>query len=136
MKYKGEKSILSEHIPEASKAYRNTTVQFVIQQSMFIDPVFKDFIEGLLKESPCGNLRRAQGFIREARIAKGKVSSEIFKKIIIKSLTELQRYNQVRVENFKNYLQKNLSENIDLPSQEQIKRNPNNPMLRKNQTLH
>ena len=136
MKYKGEKSILSEHIPEASKAYRNTTVQFVIQQSMFIDPVFKDFIEGLLKESPCGNLRRAQGFIREARIAKGKVSPEIFRKIIIKSLTELERYNQVRVENFKNYLQKNLSENIDLPSQEQIKRNPNNPMLRKNQTLH
>jgi pyruvate,water dikinase len=90
MKYKGEKSILSEHIPEASKAYRNTTVQFVIQQSMFIDPVFKDFIEGLLKESPCGNLRRAQGFIREARIAKGKVSPEIFRKIIIKSLTELR----------------------------------------------
>ncbi|MFN3455375.1 MAG: Mu transposase domain-containing protein, partial [Pseudobdellovibrio sp.] len=62
-KYKGEKSILSEHIPESSQAYRNTTVQSVIQQAKYIDPVLKDFIENLLSESPSGNLRRAQGFV-------------------------------------------------------------------------
>lgn len=133
---KGQKSILSEHIPEAALAYKNTTVQYVIQQSLFIDPVLKDFIEAILKESPNGNLRKAQGFVREARVIKGKVSSDIFRMILIKSLSDLQRFNQIRVEKFKNYLNQNLEENIKPPSGGQIKRNPNNPMLRKNQTLH
>jgi hypothetical protein len=135
-KYKGEKSILSEHTPEASQAYKNTTVQFVIQQSLFIDPLLKEFIEGLLLASPCGNLRRAQGFIREARIVKGKVSSEVFRQILIKSLSEMQRYNQVRVEKFKNYLKHYLEENLDRPVGDQIKRGQDNPMLRRNQILH
>ena len=135
-KYPGEKSILSEHIPEAAQAYKNTTVQFVIQQSMFIDPIFKDFIEDLLLESPSGNLRKAQGFVREARAVKGKVGTEVFRKILISSLSDLQRYNQVRVENFKKYLQQYLKENLEIPVGDQIKRGQDNPMLRKNQTLH
>jgi transposase len=135
-KHKGEKSILSEHIPEAAQAYKNTTVQFVIQQAMFIDPILKEFIERLLTESPCGNLRRAQGFIREARVVKGKVSSDIFHKILVNSLCDLQRYNQIRVEKFKNYLNLYLEENLIQPTCDQIKRGQDNPMLRKNQTLH
>lgn len=135
-KYKGEKSILSEHTPEASQAYRNTTVQYVIQQAMFIEPVFKEFIEALLLESPCGNLRKAQGFVREARVVRGKVSSELFRKILIASLQDLQRYNQVRVERFKNYLQNYLKENLASPIGDQIIRGQDNPMLRKNKTLH
>jgi transposase len=135
-KYPGEKSILSEHIPEASQAYKNTTVQYVIQQSMFIDPIFKEFIEGLLIESPSGNLRRAQGFVREARAVKGKVGREVFRKILISSLSDLQRFNRVHVENFKKYLQQYLKENLEIPVGDQIKRGHDNPMLRKNQTFH
>jgi transposase len=135
-KYPGEKSILSEHIPDSAQAYKNTTVQFVIQQSLFIDPIFKEFIEGLLLESPCGHLRKAQGFVREARAIKGKVEAEVFKKILTSSICDLQRYNQVRVENFKRYLQQHLKENLEVSIGDQIKRGQDNPMLRKNQTLH
>lgn len=136
LKYKGEKSILREHIPEAAQAYKNSTVQYVIQQALFIDPIFKEFIERLLQESPNGNLRRAQGFVREARCIKGKVSGELFRKILIISLSDLQRFNNIRVENFKKYLKQHLQDNLEIPALDQIKRNLNNPMLRKNQTLH
>lgn len=134
-KYAGEKSILFEHIPESAKAYSSTTVRYLIQQSMFIDPNLKTFIEELLAESPCGNLRKAQGFIREARIIKGKVSSEIFRVMLVKTLSDLKRFNQVRVEKFKNNLKMYLEEYLSQsPSQDQIKRSHDNPMLRKNQT--
>ena len=133
LKSVGSKSILPEHTPEASQAYRNTTVQFVIQQAKFIAPEFKEFIEELLLESPCGNLRRAQGFLREARSAKGKVSAEVFSKILNKALGDIKRFNQVRVEKFKNYLRLYIEETFERPLDDQIKRNLNNPMLRKNQ---
>jgi hypothetical protein len=136
LKRVGEKSILSEHIPEAAQAYRNTTVQFLIKQATFIDPNFKDFIEGMLTENPCGNLRKAQGFLREARTAKNKVGSDIFKQILYKSICDIQRFNQIRVEKFKNYLQLYISESLERPTGDQIKRSHENPMLRKNQTLH
>jgi transposase len=135
-KYKGERSILGEHIPEAAQAYKNSTVQFVIQQAMFIDPIFKEFIEDFLAESPSGNLRRAQGFVREARSVKGKISSDIFREILKKSLSDIQRFDQVRVEKFKNCLNLYFKESLELPLGDQIKRSQNNPMLRKNQTLH
>jgi len=136
LKYKGEKSILPEHTPEASQAYRNTTVQYCIQQATFIAPEFKTFIEDLLKESPCGNLRKAQGFIREARIVKSKISHDNFRKILIQSLSEIQKFNQVRVEKFKNQLMMHMQEFLNEGPKDNIKRNPDNPMLRKNHTLH
>jgi transposase len=135
-KHKGEKSILAEHIPEAAQAYRNTNVQYIIQQAMYIDPIFKEFIEKLLIESPCGNLRKAQGFLREARIIRGKVSSEIFKKILIQSLSEMHRFNQVRVKKFKHHMKSQLDDTLIKANEESIVRNQTNPMLRKNQTLH
>ncbi len=136
-KYRGEKSILLEHIPEAAQAYRSATAQNLIHQAGYIDLTLKEFIEDLLKESPTGNLRRAQGFIVAARQIKKKASSTEFKIILIKSLTDLQKYNQVRVENFKNYLKQYLDEVISRPSGQVIQRDHSNPMLRKNQTtLH
>ena len=136
-KYKGEKSILSEHTPVASQVYRGATVQNLIQQANYIDPIMKEFIEKLLKENPTGNIRRAQGFIIAARQCKKKVSSTEFKIILTKSLTELQKYNQVRVETFKNYIKINLDELIIRPEGQVIHRDHSNPMLRKNQiTLH
>ncbi len=60
-----------------------------------------------------------------------------FKIILNKSLTDLQKYNRVRVENFKKYLKQNLDEVISRPAGQVIQRNHSNPMLRKNQTtLH
>ncbi len=136
-KYKGEKSILPEHVPEAAQAYRSTTAQNLIQQSNYIDPMLKEFIENLLKESPTGNLRRAQGFIVAARQVKKKVTNIEFKIILMKSLTDLQKYNRVRVDNFRNYLKQYLDEIISRPSGQVIQRDHSNPMLRKNQTtLH
>lgn len=136
MKYKGEKSIQPEHTPESSQAYRSTNVQNLIQQSYFISGEFKIFIEELLLESPCGNLRRAQGYIREARLTRSKLPLDIFKKIIIKVLADLKRYNQLRVESFKNQLRAEYELYIANPVQDQIIRNRDNPMLRKNTSVH
>lgn len=131
---KGRKSILSEHVAESAQVYRSTNVQFIIQQSHFLSLEFKIFIEELLMESPCGNLRRAQGFLREARSLKAKASSEIFKKSVIAAIADMKRFNQVRVEKFKRYMQEQYDVLIETPVQDNIKRNQTNPMLRKNST--
>lgn len=135
-KYKGEKSIHPDHMPEAALAYRSTNVQGLIQQSYFINLEFKIFIEELLKESPCGNLRRAQGFIREARSMKAKLPNEVFRLAVVRSIDDMKRYNNLRVEKFKNYLRAEYELFIENPVQDQIKRNEKNPMLRKNNYAH
>ena len=132
--YKGKKSILSEHMPESAQVYRGTTVQSIIQQAYFLSPEFKIFIEELLGESPCGNLRRAQGFLREARALKAKASNDIFKRSVITAIADMKRFNQIRVEKFKNYMQEQYDFLITVPEHDQIKRNQNNPMLRRNST--
>jgi hypothetical protein len=94
-------SIQSEHIPESSQIYRNTTVQSTIQQAHFLSLEFKIFIEELLSENPSANLRRAQGFLREARALKAKVSFNIFIESVKKSIEEMKMFNQIRVHIFK-----------------------------------
>ena len=121
-------------MPESAQVYRSTTVQSIIQQSHFLSIEFKIFIEELLSESPCGNLRRAQGFLREARALKAKVPSDVFKRTVIMAIADMKRFNQVRVEKFKNYMLEQYELIVELPEQDQIKRNQNNPMLRKNNT--
>ena len=108
----------------------------MIQQALLIDPLFKSFIERILLESPCGNLRKAQGFLREARATKGKISTEIFREIMKRALADLERFGEPRVERFKNFLKLYLDEFIDKAPGDQIRRDPSNPMLRRNQTLH
>lgn len=132
--FKGKKSMCAEHMPESAQVYRSTTVQSIIQQSHFLSLEFKIFIEELLSESPCGNLRRAQGFLREARALKAKAPSDVFKRSVIMAIADMKRFNQVRVEKFKNYMQEQYSLLIALPEHDQIIRNQNNPMLRKNNT--
>ena len=50
------------------------------------------------------------------------------------AIADMKRFNQVRVEKFKNYMQEQYSLLIALPEHDQIIRNQNNPMLRKNNT--
>ena len=133
---KGKKSIQVEHIPESSQIYRNTTVQFTIQQAQFLSLEFKIFIEELLTENPSGNLRRAQGFLREARALKAKVSLSIFKEAVKKSIEEMKLFNQVRVHIFKINMIKNYELLVQKPNLENIERDRTNPMLRSNNTLH
>lgn len=133
---KGKKSIQSEHIPESSQIYRNTTVQSTIQQAHFLSLEFKIFIEQLLSENPSGNLRRAQGFLREARALKAKVSLNIFKESVKKSIEEMKMFNQIRVHIFKINMKRNYELLIQKPLQENIERDRSNPMLRSNNTIH
>lgn len=135
-KYKGEKSILDEHTPPAAQFYRSTNVQYIIQQAGFLHFEFKEFIDEFLKESPSGNLRRAQGFLREARAFKGKVTDEIFRTVTKEAILEMRRFNQVRVERFKVYLRAQYEKLNFKESGENIIRNPKNPMLRKNEIVH
>lgn len=133
----GARSLHAEHLPEAAQAYRSTTVQFLIQQSAFIDPVFKEFITSQLQENPSGNLRKCQGFVAAARSMKCKVANDVFKEAIIKAVSEMHRFNHYRVEKFKNYLRQHTTEVMHpVPVGDHIKRNHSNPMLKKNQTLH
>ena len=136
MKYKGEKSILSEHTPPAAQFYHNANIQYIIKQAGFLHFEFKEFIDEFLKESPSGNLRRAQGFLREARAFKGKVSDEIFRAVTKEAILEMRRFNQVRVERFKVYLKAEYEKLTFKETGGNIVRNTQNPMLRKNENVH
>ena len=81
-------------------------------------------------------MRRAQGFIREARSMKAKLPNEIFRLAVVRSIDDMKRYNNLRVEKFKNYLRAEYELFIENPVQDQIKRNQQNPMLRKNNYAH
>ena len=133
---RGRRSIDSAHLPEAAQVYRGTNVQSVIQQSLFVSIDFKIFIAEFLEENPCGNLRRAQGFIREAKNFKNKASSEIFKLALKKSIEEMKFFNKIRVNNFKMHMTENYKLLIEQPKQDRIIRDNNNPMLRTNSMYH
>lgn len=133
---KGQKSIQEVHIPESAQFYRNTNVQNLLRQSGYVSSEFRKLIEELLTENPTGHLRRAQGFIVEARRYKGKASVEVFNKILKKSIEEMKLYGRVRVEKFKIYMKDNYDKEFEKKEIEIIKRDSHNPMLRSNETYH
>lgn len=131
---KGKRSIIENHLPENAKAYRSTTVQYILQQSKFISIRLSEYLDEHFKENACAYIRRAQGLLKEARIWRNKLSHEEYKEAIGKSLDHMNRYNQFRVKVFKSQMETNVEEILKVKHEViNIKRASGNPMLRKNE---
>lgn len=131
---KGKKSIIENHLPENAKAYRSTTVQYILQQSKFISTKLNEYLDEHFKENSCSYIRRSQGLLKEARIWRNKLSHEEYKEAIGKSLDYMKRYNQFRVKVFKSQMGINVEEILKVKREVfNIKRASGNPMLRKNE---
>lgn len=133
---KGKKSIDDTHMPENALAYRTQNAQSVLQQARFLSPDLHALIEELFQENTCGYLRRAFGFIREARRWKSKVSHDVYKEMLRKAIHHMKLYNKVRVETLKEFMKTHIKEVTDKEYQvNNIQRNKDNPMLRR-EMLH
>lgn len=133
---RGKKSIIENHLPENTKAYRSTTVQYLLQQSKFISIKLNEYLDEHFKKNACAYIRKSQGLLKEARIWKNKLSHEEYKEAIGKSLDYMNRYDQFKVNVFKTQMEINVERILKAKREViNIKRASGNPMLRKNEEI-
>jgi len=129
----GKRIIQNEHLPENSRAYRETTPQNVLSQAKFISKNLHELIQELFEQDTLGNLRRCQGLIRVGAIElKTPLNREMSLGAIDEAIVTMKRFNNIRVANFKTLigdLKKRTMPRVD----REIVRKPGNPMLRRPQ---
>ena len=118
------------HLPENARAYLEATPQNLLSQSKFISPNLYKFIDELLNENAIANLRRSQGFIREARCAVKVFGHQGAQAAIVHAIEMMERFNRRRVPYFKECLSSYRLAAEKKESESKIHRKPNNPMLR------
>jgi hypothetical protein len=125
----GDRSILSEHLPENAKAYRDTTAQSLLSQAKFIAKELHQLIQDLFDKDTLGNLRLAQGLIRisqeEMRNTKDREKSLY---AILMSIKTMTMFGRIRCQFYKEQIQVNRIKKVS--EEKSIQRKPGNPMLR------
>lgn len=116
------------HLPENAKAYLEATPQNILSQTKFISPDLFEFIDELFSENALAHLRRAQGFLRESRLAMRRLGREEGKLATKHAIEMMRRFDRKRVPYFKEIILAWRSS--PLKDQSRINRKPNNPMLR------
>jgi len=101
----GARHLIPEHLPPNSQAYHEATPQNLISQARFISPALHLFIQGLLKEDALGNLRRAQGFIRQASEENHRYGRAEAEPRIALAIEQMSRFGSPRVRTFKERLE-------------------------------
>lgn len=132
---RGQRLILNEHLPENAKAYREQMPQTILWQAKNISPSLHQFISDLFEKDTCGNLRRSLGLIGAARkISREYKQSETAETVIKTAVEHMVRFNQTRVEIFKNALASSKQQNLFNHGEKEINRKPGNGMLRRSFT--
>lgn len=118
-----------DHLPPNARAYHEATPQNLLSQSKFLSVELYNFIDELFIDNTLGNLRRAQGLIREARKEINLIGHEKGRGNIKQSLQAMRLFNKIKVPYFKEQLKKHrLESSVIQPTA--IKRKSGNPMLR------
>lgn len=117
------------HLPDNARAYLEATPQNILSQSKFISADLYEFIDELFKENALAHLRRAQGFVREARSVMKRLGSDGGRDAIRSAVATMMRFNRKRVPYFKELLQTFRASEL-ARADSKIQRKPNNPMLR------
>lgn len=131
---KGNRHMVSDHLPANSAAYRETTPQNLLSQARFISEGLRAVISELFEKDTLGNLRRAQGLIRRAHNEIQDAGREQAEIRITEAIAQMRRFNNFRVRYFEATLtqlkQKAKSGTPITPVDREIQRLPGNPMLR------
>ncbi len=122
-----------EHLPPNSRAYLEATPQNILSQAKFINRDLHDLIDEIFKEDTLGNLRRALGLVRSAREQMKASGYETAQGFISRACETMKKYKKIRVPYFKELLKGLTKESYRCENRE-IKRGPNNTMLRHNKT--
>lgn len=133
----GNRVIDTNHMPENSRAYLETTPQNILSQARFISAELHSLIDELFKLDALGHLRRALGLVRYARSEIEKYGRVEAEPRIREAVAHMVRFNQMRTRVFKETIER-LRQNHQL-SQTKIDREiiriPGNPMLRKTESV-
>lgn len=125
----GRRTRIDAHFPPNSLAYYETTPQHLLSQARFIHLELHRLLAELFTADVFGNLRRAQGLVRNAAKELDTQGHSLASERIAHAITTMRRYNQFRVPYFKALLEqarKPLTPTVE----REIVRRPGNPHLR------
>ncbi len=116
------------HLPPNARAYHEATPQNILAQAKNLSTELHQLLDELFRDSTIAHLRRAQGFVREARKEINALGYSQARGHIQRAIEAMTLYNKIRVPYFRELLNRFRMEQID--SQDSIQRKPNNEMLR------
>ena len=125
----------TNHLPPNSRAYCEATPTNILSQARFINKELHELIKGMFESDTIGNIRRAQGLVREARSEINKHGQKDSEAIISSACDSMQKFNKIRVPFFKELLNKFRKEKFKAEDRD-IVRNHANPMLRYNNNFN
>ncbi len=126
----GERITLSEHLPENSRAYRETTPQMILAQARFSHPELHRLVDELFEQDALGHLRRAQGLVRKAFSTIQAHGRERASTWIEAACAHMRRFGRYRVKTFEELIQTEMKKTA-VPRQDRtIVRQAGNPMVR------
>jgi transposase len=126
----GERIVENAHLPENSRAYRETTPQTVLAQACFSHPDLHALIDELFKQDTLANLRRAQGIVRKAYAVIQSDTRENAAPWIAQACAQMRRFGRVRVQYFEQLLASEKKKSAVSREDREIQRQPGNPMVR------
>lgn len=127
----GERIIDHQHLPENSRAYRETTPQMILAQAKFSHPELHQLVEELFQADTLGNLRRAQGMVRKAYSVIQADTREKASPWIAAACSHMRRFGRVRVQLFDQLIAAEKKKTSAVCREDrEIRREPGNPMVR------
>jgi len=127
---KGARVILNEHLPPNAQAYREGTPRMVLSQARFVHADLHALIDDLFQKDTLGQLRRAQGLVRQAYQELQVLGRDGGSPIIAEAVRRMREYSKVRVSFFTETLTALKKQRFHEAEDREIRRQPNNPMLR------
>lgn len=125
----GARVILNEHLPENSRAYRETTPQMILSQARFAHPDLHQLIDELFQEDTLAHLRRAQGLVRKAFTTIRHYGRPAATPWLAGAVAQVKRFGRIRVQYFEEMIKAEMKK--PKPQEDRtIVRQPGNPMVR------
>jgi len=126
----GERVIDNAHLPENSRAYRETSPQMLLAQAKFSSPELHALIDELFQVDTLANLRRAQGLVRKAYSLIQADTRERAGPWIAAACAQMRRFGRVRVQYFDELVAAEKKKSAVCRDDREISRQPGNPMVR------
>jgi transposase len=125
----GRRITIIEHLPANSRAYREATPQNLLSQARFVSEDLHEFFKELFEADALGELRRSQGFLREARKCIQLVGHDQARSFIHKAIDQMKRFEKIRVPYFRELLI-TFQKQTQKPEDREVVRDLTNPNLR------
>jgi transposase len=126
----GERVVKNEHLPENSRAYRESTPQMILSQARFSHVDLHKLIDELFEEDTLAHMRRAQGLVRKAFATIQHHGREAANPWIAGACAQMKRFGRIRVQAFEDFIKAEIKK-VKVPQADRaIVRQPGNPMVR------